>query len=609
MEENKVKQDEELDNEKIEKIIEEGPKNKNEEVKKSNKNIIYIVLISVFIVSLLIFSTIFSLMNINNNNIVSGVKIKGIDVSGLSKEQAKEKLDLVFNEKKNEEIKLKYSDFETTLNTEILDLNYDVEKAVDNAISLGKNGNIFVNNYNILLALIGKKDIGVEFSLNDEEIDKFVEDIGKNIKDAVIEPSYYIDNDKLIITRGKEGIKVDKDLFIKNLKNVLNTVNNKVEYLDLPVYNKEPDEIDIEKIYNEVHTEVQDAFYTKDPFTVHPEVNGVDFNLEEAKNILKEYKEEYEIQLTITKAKITIAQIGSEAFPDLLATYTTRYDASDVNRTTNLRLACNKLNDKVVLPGETFSYNKTLGERTIAAGYKNAKIYQSGQVVDGLGGGICQISSTLYNAVLLANLDVVERSNHQFVTSYAPAGRDATVVYGLTDFKFKNTRNYAVRLRASVSGGIATVSVYGIKETEYNISISTKTISTLPSSVQYIDDSSLPAGTEKVQQKGTNGIITETYITKSLNGAVVSSKLLSKDTYNPMQRIILRGIGAQENSSSVVNNQPVPESTPVTAPESTPVTAPENNSNESNDNNTNNNGHNETATDNEINNSLTNDIP
>lgn len=609
MEENKVKQDEELDNEKIEKIIEEGPKNKNEEVKKSNKNIICIVLISVFIVSLLIFSTIFSLMNINNNNIVSGVKIKGIDVSGLSKEQAKEKLDLVFNEKKNEEIKLKYSDFETTLNTEILDLNYDVEKAVDNAISLGKNGNIFVNNYNILLALIGKKDIGVEFSLNDEEIDKFVEDIGKNIKDAVIEPSYYIDNDKLIITRGKEGIKVDKDLFIKNLKNVLNTVNNKVEYLDLPVYNKEPDEIDIEKIYNEVHTEVQDAFYTKDPFTVHPEVNGVDFNLEEAKNILKEYKEEYEIQLTITKAKITIAQIGSEAFPDLLATYTTRYDASDVNRTTNLRLACNKLNDKVVLPGETFSYNKTLGERTIAAGYKNAKIYQSGQVVDGLGGGICQISSTLYNAVLLANLDVVERSNHQFVTSYAPAGRDATVVYGLTDFKFKNTRNYAVRLRASVSGGIATVSVYGIKETEYNISISTKTISTLPSSVQYIDDSSLPAGTEKVQQKGTNGIITETYITKSLNGAVVSSKLLSKDTYNPMQRIILRGVGAQENSSPVVNNQPVPESTPVTAPESTSVTAPENNSNESNDNNTNNNGHNDTATDNEINNSLTNDIP
>lgn len=606
MEENKVKQDEELDNEKIEKIIEEGPKNKNEEVKKSNKNIIYIVLISVFIVSLLIFSTIFSLMNINNNNIVSGVKIKGIDVSGLSKEQAKEKLDLVFNEKKNEEIKLKYSDFETTLNTEILDLNYDVEKAVDNAISLGKNGNIFVNNYNILLALIGKKDIGVEFSLNDEEIDKFVEDIGKNIKDAVIEPSYYIDNDKLIITRGKEGIKVDKDLFIKNLKNVLNTVNNKVEYLDLPVYNKEPDEIDIEKIYNEVHTEVQDAFYTKDPFTVHPEVNGVDFNLEEAKNILKEYKEEYEIKLTITKAKITIAQIGSEAFPDLLATYTTRYDASDVNRTTNLRLACNKLNDKVVLPGETFSYNKTLGERTIAAGYKNAKIYQSGQVVDGLGGGICQISSTLYNAVLLANLDVVERSNHQFVTSYAPAGRDATVVYGLTDFKFKNTRNYAVRLRASVSGGIATVSVYGIKETEYNISISTKTISTLPSSVQYIDDSSLPAGTEKVQQKGTNGIITETYITKSLNGAVVSSKLLSKDTYNPMQRIILRGVGAQENSSPVVNNQPVPESTPVTVPESVPEDVQENNSN---GNNTNNNSYNDNTTDNEINNSLTNDIP
>ena len=92
------------------------------------------------------------------------------------------------------------------------------------------------------------------------------------------------------------------------------------------------------------------------------------------------------------------------------------------------------------MPGETFSYNQTLGARTAAAGFKNGKVYEGGEVVDGIGGGICQISSTLYNAVIMANLQTVERRNHQFVTSYVGPGRDATVVYGDIDYKFKNTR-------------------------------------------------------------------------------------------------------------------------------------------------------------------------
>ena len=117
-----------------------------------------------------------------------------------------------------------------------------------------------------------------------------------------------------------------------------------------------------------------------------------------------------------------------------------------------------------MLPGETFSYNKTLGARSTKAGYKTAKVYENGAVVDGIGGGICQISSTLYNAVLKANMQTVERRNHQFITSYVPEGRDATVAYGVTDFKFKNTRKYAIKIKATASNGVATISIYGIKE-------------------------------------------------------------------------------------------------------------------------------------------------
>ena len=557
-----------------------------EEVKEQKRKIIPIIIIGIIFVAIIIFSTIFALININNTNIVSGVKINGIDVAGLSREEAKEKIDSIYNEKKQKDILLKYEDYDATINPELIDTKYDTDRAIEEAISIGKSGNIIVNNYNILFAIIGKKDIKVNIEINEDETKKTIESIGSNIPGAVVEPDYYIEEDKLIITKGKAGLKIDTDNLVEKIKENLKDINVNQEFIEIPVINKEPEQINIEKIHEEVYKEVQDAYYTKDPFTIHPEVEGVDFNIEEAEKILQEDKEQYEIPLTITKPKVTTAQIGSEAFPNLLATYSTKYDGGNTDRTTNLRIACQKINDKVILPGETFSYNKALGERSAATGYKNAKVYENGQVVDGIGGGICQISSTLYNSVLMSNMEIVERRNHQFVTSYTPAGRDATVVYGMTDFKFKNTRTYAVKIKASCSNGIATVSIYGIKEeNEYTVSFSTKTISTIPYTIQYVDDNTLAAGTEKVKQAGANGVITETYIIKSLNGKVVSSKLLSKDTYNAMQRIILRGTKGTTTNNN--NNSQI--STPATPSEPTP-TVPSTPEKEAEKNNTEENG-------------------
>lgn len=562
-----------------------------EEVKEQKRKIIPIIVIGIIFVAIIIFSTIFALININNTNIVSGVKINGIDVAGLSREEAKEKIDSIYNEKKQKDILLKYEDYDATINPELIDTKYDTDRAIEEAISIGKSGNIIVNNYNILFAIIGKKDIKVNIEINEDETKKTIESIGSNIPGAVVEPDYYIEEDKLIITKGKAGLKIDTDNLVEKIKENLKDINVNQEFIEIPVINKEPEQINIEKIHEEVYKEVQDAYYTKDPFTIHPEVEGVDFNIEEAEKILQEDKEQYEIPLTITKPKVTTAQIGSEAFPNLLATYSTKYDGGNTDRTTNLRIACQKINDKVILPGETFSYNKALGERSAATGYKNAKVYENGQVVDGIGGGICQISSTLYNSVLMSNMEIVERRNHQFVTSYTPAGRDATVVYGMTDFKFKNTRTYAVKIKASCSNGIATVSIYGIKEeNEYTVSFSTKTISTIPYTIQYVDDNTLAAGTEKVKQAGANGVITETYIIKSLNGKVVSSKLLSKDTYNAMQRIILRGTKGtttNNNNNSQISTPATPSEPTPTVP-STPEKEPEKNNTEENGSGTNN---------------------
>ena len=539
--------------------------------KKKKRNIKKLV-ISIFIVAIvvLLFSTVFALTNISNEKIISGVTIEGIEVSGLTKEEAKAKLETMYTEKMQTNIELKYQEFESELNPTLMEVNYDLETAVNEAYSLGRNQNIFVNNYDILGTLVGKRDINVNMSLNEEATKQTINDIGTNLPGIMIESSYSIEEDKLIITRGKEGIVIKTDDLLSQVKDMLNDIHETENIIEIPVETKTPQDIDIDKIHSEIYKEAKDAYYTKDPFTVYPEVEGIDFDVEKAKEtITAEIKDEYVIDLIITKPNITVDQIGTEAFPDQLSTFTTRYDASDKDRTTNLKLACEKLNGKVIMPGETFSYNATLGPRTYAAGYKDAKVYESGQVVDGIGGGICQISSTLYNAALMSDMEIVERRNHQFVTSYVGAGRDATVVYGSTDFKFKNTRTYPVKIVASAKSGIATVSIFGIKEAdrEYTYSFSTETVSTIPYTTKYVEDSSLAPGKEVVKQKGANGLVTKTYMTKRLDGKVISTELLSKDTYSAMQRIINRGKStttSTQNSSSTVNTPSTPSTTTQT---------------------------------------------
>ena len=566
------------------KIKDKNKKHKENKMEKKQTKKVKKIIISIIIVAIvaLLFSTVFALTNINNEKIISGVTIKGVEVSGLTKEEAIAKLQTVYSEKMKNNIMLQYEELESELNPTLMEVNYNVEKAVNEAYSLGRDGNIFINNYHILGTLIGKKDFDVDMTMNEETTKQTINDIGANLPGIMMESSYSIEEDELIIIRGKEGVVISTDTLLSEVKDMLNDIHETDNVIEIPVETKTPQEIDVDKIHSEVYQEAQDAYYTKDPFTVYPEVEGIDFDVEKAKEMIAaEVKDEYVIELIITKPKVTLEDIGTEAFPDRLSSFSTRYNAADKDRTTNLVIACQKLNGKVLMPGETFSYNETLGPRTYAAGYRNGKIYENGQVVDGLGGGICQISSTLYNAALMSDMEIVERRNHQFVTSYVNAGRDATVVYGLTDFRFKNTRTYPVRLVASAKGGVATVSIYGIKEPdrEYTYSFKTETVSTIPYTTKYVEDSSLAEGKEVVTQSGTNGLVSKTYMTKMLNGKVISTKLLSTDTYSAMQRIVKRGTSkttsSQSSSTSTTGSGTTNESTEQSPEVTSPTPEPE----------------------------------
>lgn len=546
-----------------EKIVEqkENPEVKETEKhskKNGNKKIIIVCRVIAIAIIIAIFSTIFALINSNNEKILNGISINGISVSGKDKDEVKKLLAEKTEAKRTEDLVVKLDTktrdgekYKGIVSFEQLQLNYKLDEAIEKAYSIGRDSNIFVNNFNIIKTFFTKNNIEIPYEYNEEELNKQIDTINGQIPGAVIESNYDIDEDKkeLIITKGKAGLVVEPELLKQEVENEIKNVESTENGINLSTKNKEPNEIDLDKIYSEIHTEPQNAYYTQNPFTLYPHVNGIDFaiSMEEAKKILEENKEEYIIPLKITHPEITTDKIGSEGFPDLLAEFSTNYNPGAKDRTTNLKLASNKINNTVVLPGETFSYNKVVGKRTTAAGYKEAPSYAGGKVVNDIGGGICQITSTLYNAVVFANLDIVSRSNHQFVPSYVKAGRDATVVYGAIDFKFKNTRKYPIKIKSTVSGGVARVQIYGMKEeTEYKVKIETKITGSIPMQTVYEDDPTLEKGKEKVEQKGHNGTYSEAYKVVYLNGKVVSRTLLSKDKYNQMSTIIKRGTKGTE---------------------------------------------------------------
>ena len=520
-----------------------GCEEKENVIKNDRKLILPIAIISILIL-VLIFSVIFALININNEKIFDNISIMGIDVSNMTREEANKAVKDVINAKISEELFLKKDDYETSLNANQINAVFDVENAVNQAYNIGRDGNIVTNNYGILWVTLFGKDIDCSLNYDEETLIEKIADISSKLPGAVVQSSYYIEDEELIIVKGKEGLTIKTDELKEQILNELKQINKIYDIITIPTEQVQPEAIDVEKIRNEIYKEPQDAYVSKNPTTVHTHVNGVDFavSIEAAKEIISEDKDEYVIPLKITLAEKTLDDLGEEAFPDLLSEYTTIYDPSNKNRSNNLSISAEKIDGTIVMPGEIFSYNQTVGERTIAAGYKEAGAYAGGRVVQDVGGGICQTSSTLYNAALLANLEIVDRSNHQFLTSYVSASRDATVAWGSIDFQFKNTRTYPIRIEAEAKNGVCKMAIYGIKEeTEYEVLIQSVVNSYLPYTTVYEDDPTLAEGKEVVEQSGYTGCTSEAYRILKLNGEVVSKTLLSKDTYDPMTRIIRRG--------------------------------------------------------------------
>ena len=515
--------------------------------KKRLKTIIITLIVTFLLI--VIISTSFAIFNMNNSNIINGVLVKNVSLSSLCKEDALNKITETLNKELTAEVNLSYGeDYSVTLKPEQIEFQYKIYDAVEDAFQVGRNGNILLDNYTIIYTTLFGKEIKLDYAYNGELLNQFVDDINSKLPGLVVEPTYYMEENQLFVNKGIDGIQVKKeDLKNQIIQAILERdasqmTDGYVQNLQIPIEDAKASKIDMQKIYSEIYCLPQDAYYETDPYKIYPDVDGIDLAIspEEAQKVVEqEDKEEYSFELKITEAETTIDELGTEAFPYLISQFSTKYDASNRNRSTNLEIAAEKINGKVLMPGEEFSFNKIVGKRTVEAGYKDAAIYADGGVVDGLAGGICQISSTLYNSVLLANLQITERRNHSFTTSYAPAGRDATVVWGTTDFRFVNSRSYPIKIEATVKNGIAEFKIHGMQEeTEYEVRILPVRTQSIPYATTYEEDPTIIPGQQVVKQAGHAGCKVTTYKELRLNGEVVSKEPISNDTYQPMRTII-----------------------------------------------------------------------
>ena len=521
---------------------------KNDQLMKKHshkKLVVFIVIFAILALFILAFSTVFALTNINNDKIINGIQIQGIDVSNLTAEEATEKVSAIMNSFLDHEITIKHDDFTAVLIPKQFGVSFDVDKAITDAYSIGRSGNIFKNNFEILNSLLKNNSIFIDVNYDESIFSSNINEINGLLPDKVVNSDYYVDGTTLYLTRGKDGVAVDEEKFKKDVLSNLEMLNLKTSDIDIPVVNKKATQIDIDAIYKEVHKDPVDAYYTTNPYVVYPSSTGLDFDisLDEAKQILSEEKDEYEIPLKVLYPSVSTNDIGNEAFPDMLSKFSTSFTSSNSNRSTNIRLAAQKINGTVLMPGETFSYNQVVGKRTAAAGFKPAPAYFGGEVVQEYGGGICQVSSTLYNAVLYANLEITERTNHGFKPSYVTPGLDATVSWGGPDFKFTNNRDYPIRISCDTSGKILKIYIYGLKrDTDYKVVLESKYVSTVYAKTTYKTDPSLASGETKVIQSGSNGCRTVAYkYLYDSNGTLVSTECLSRDTYNQHNKVLAVG--------------------------------------------------------------------
>lgn len=411
---------------------------------------------------------------VDTEHILPGTEADGVDIGGMTCAEAAGTLKGHEGEFREGAV-FTVSAEETIYTVEAGDaLAFSGDALAERALARSR-GIFFGRGFFLLEGLLAGHRMGAFAGIEDMEMfHECLEESGVLEAGSAKLPSYETDGEWLLIAKGAAGTAVDEERLTGKILFYAEKGGSKT--IDCPMLSVKEASVDLERIYKEIHTDAVNATIDAgNGCAIVESVTGVDFDMEEARRALNgtEAGGTARIPLILTEPEISTRDLQENLFADVLGTYTTAVGGTQ-GRKANVRLAAEKCDGAVLLPGDEFSFNAAVGEQTAETGFHEANGILNGQIVQVYGGGICQVSTTIFDAALYAGLEITERWNHDLVPRYVPAGMDAAVSWPGYDFKFSNSTAYPAKLEVRYEGGYLTVNVLGTKTDDTVIEIETK---------------------------------------------------------------------------------------------------------------------------------------
>jgi len=402
----------------------------------------------------------FLICKMDGGRISKGVWFRGADLSRLDRNGVDKTVTVFVDPALGQEtLKTFYEDKEHIVTLSELDGCFDKETVYNAALEAGHR-----DIYRKALLWLGyirqHVEITCPVTYSAEKLEAQIQAAAEKVSVTPEESHYKIEGEKLIVYRAVNEVEAEEAALRALFQSRLLEVS--FEGIPIPCKIVEGKPIDLDGIYQAIKRPVRDGLLSKQadrrPVTDKGD-NGYDMDLEQAKEIERQKGNPVEIPLKVTYPRINMGTIEGELCIDLLGRYESKFKTSDVPRTGNLKVASGKIDAKLLLPGEIFSFNETVGKRTVEAGFDTAYVYTAKGIEKGIGGGSCQVSSTLYNAAESAGMQIIERHNHSRRVEYVPKGKDAATSYGTIDLRFKNTQSHPVKINAGVDNNSLTIQI------------------------------------------------------------------------------------------------------------------------------------------------------
>ena len=455
----------------------------------------------------------------NGSSIYPNVRLAGVEVGGMNRIAAREAVESAVAEAyAASPLEVVLPDRTIVLDPKQTNVALDAEHAVNEAMAYGREGNPFQAVISFFRCRGSVHDIPLEtaLELDTEYIRRMLEQTAAQADEAPLQAKidYNQATGLLTVTTGKPGRKLDTEALYERVYDAFQTRN--LEPIEWPYSEVPCDLADLTDHHESLSRKVEDAYYDAENHTIVAEIPGFGFDLTAANQKLAMAKpgEQVRIQLEEIPAAVTAEQLTAEMFGTKLESRSSKY-VYNPNRTENLRLACEAINGTILNPGEVFSFNNVVGERTAERGFKPATIYTDGGASeDAEGGGVCQVASTIYYATLYLDLEQVERVPHMYAVSYVPMGMDATVFWdSKLDYRFRNSYSNPIKIQANVDDGSVNITFWGVKEHDNTVKMEYRVLETYNwEEVEEVDEEKEPGYREEVQSPYT-GYKVEAYKT------------------------------------------------------------------------------------------------